>query len=108
MMRQAVDLDAWRGFEGWMLVSFSIVALFLALGRPALVARPDARAARWAAIAPVLVYALQMAFQVAVSQPVALRFIAFFAMGMPAMVAAVAWWHWRAPPRLCMTTHRAN
>ena len=82
-----------RGFEGWMLVSFAIVALFQALARPEFVA-PAAHPARFAALAPVLVYTGFIVFQVTQTQPVALRVIAFFAMGIPAFIAVVAWSQW--------------
>lgn len=81
-----------RGFEGWLLVSFAIVTLFLALARPRAKLRDGA--ARRAALLPIAAYAGLMVFQAAVSQPIALRFIAFFAMGIPALAAAVAWWQW--------------
>ena len=82
-----------RGFEGWMGVSFVIVALFLAVTRPQPVAAPDA-AHRRAALLPVVVYAGMIGFQIAFTQPAALRVIAFFAMGIPALAAAVAWAQW--------------
>ncbi|MES3002921.1 MAG: carotenoid biosynthesis protein [Pseudomonadota bacterium] len=82
-----------RGFEGWMLVSFAIVALFQALARPKLVAS-TAHPARFAALAPILVYAGFIVFQVTQTQPAALRVIAFFAMGIPTLIALVAWSRW--------------
>lgn len=89
-----------RGFEGWMIVSFTIVMLFLALARPRSPAC-DAGSAREAALAPLVLYVGMMLFQIAFTQPIALRVVAFFAMGIPALVAAVAWAHWArlaAPP----------
>lgn len=82
-----------RGFEGWMLVSFVIVALFQAIARPKLVT-PTAHPARFAALVPVLVFTGFIVFQVTQAQPVALRVIAFFAMGIPALIAGVAWSQW--------------
>lgn len=82
-----------RGFEGWLGVSFIICVLFQTVARPRLAA-PVTASVRRAALVPVLVYAGFMAFQLAVSQPIALRVIALFAMGIPALVAAVAWWQW--------------
>jgi len=82
-----------KGFEGWMLVSFAIVALFQAVARPRLVARAGG-AARLAALVPIVVYAGMIVFQMSMTQPVALRVIAFFAMGIPALIAAVAWSQW--------------
>ncbi|HSI54365.1 MAG TPA: carotenoid biosynthesis protein [Ramlibacter sp.] len=82
-----------RGFEGWMVVSFTIIALFQAMARPAAVPAAPVSARR-AALAPILVYAAFIAFQVTQSQPLALRFIAFFAMGIPALAALAAWSQW--------------
>ena len=82
-----------KGFAGWMLVSFAIVAVFQAAARPHLVEGAGATA-RPAALVPVLVYAGLIVFQVSLSQPVALRVIAFFAMGIPALIAAMAWSQW--------------
>jgi len=82
-----------KGFEGWMLVSFAIVAVFQAVARPHLVAEAG-RAARRAALVPIVVYAGMIVFQVSLTQPVALRVIAFFAMGIPALIASVAWSQW--------------
>lgn len=82
-----------KGFEGWMIVSFAIVAAFQAIARPRLVAGADATARR-AALVPIVVYAGMIVFQVLQTQPVALRVIAFFAMGIPALAASAAWSHW--------------
>lgn len=82
-----------RGFEGWMVVSFAIVAAFQALARPRL-AVPMTAAARRAALVPIGVYAGMIVFQVCLTQPLALRVVAFFAMGIPALIAWVAWSQW--------------
>jgi len=82
-----------RGFEGWMLVSFTIVATFQAIARPRLAAGAEASARR-AALIPILVYAGLIVFQVTQAQPLALRYIAFFAMGIPCLIASVAWSQW--------------
>ena len=87
-----------RGFEGWMIVSFAIISAFLAIAKPRLEATPD-RQGRWAALLPILMYAFMMLFQLAVAQPIALRFIAFFAMGIPTVIALVAWAHWSREPQ---------
>lgn len=86
-----------RGFEGWMIVSFAITAVVLAVARPRLAAA-DARASR-AALAPLGMYAFMMAFQLAEAMPAALRVVAFFAMGIPLVVAASAWQLWRSASR---------
>ena len=85
-----------RGLEGWMLVSFVIVAVFQAIARPRLAAGARATG-RLAGLAPVLVYAGMIVFQVTMAQPVALRVVAFFAMGIPALIAAAAWLQWAKP-----------
>lgn len=82
-----------KGFEGWMLVSFAIVAVFQAVARPQLATRTGG-IARTAALVPILVYAGMIVFQVSQTQPLALRVIAFFAMGIPALIASVAWTQW--------------
>lgn len=85
-----------RGFEGWMVVSFVIVAAFQAMARPRLAASM-AESSRLAGLLPVLVYAAFIVFQVTQAQPAALRVVAFFAMGIPALIAAVAWARWARP-----------
>ena len=87
------------GFAGWLFVSFVITGLFLGIARPRL--RPSAPTApqRRAALAPVLVYAGMMVYQVVVGDPVALRVVSFFAMGIPALAAATAWHAWAATHR---------
>ncbi|WP_233259353.1 carotenoid biosynthesis protein [Ramlibacter sp. WS9] len=82
-----------KGFEGWMIVSFTIVVLFQAIARPQAGVVAGAQARR-AAIVPILVYAGLLVFQVALTQPVALRIIAFYAMGIPCVIALMAWSQW--------------
>jgi uncharacterized membrane protein len=84
-----------RGFAGWMEVSFVIVTLFQAIARPRLVAPPGAAAVR-ASLLPIGLYVFMMAFQVAFTRPVELRVMAFFVMGIPALIAFVAWLQWSA------------
>jgi uncharacterized membrane protein len=83
-----------RGFEGWMAVSFVIVLLAQYAGRPTPLASPANASARRAALVPIAVYTAMIVFQMVMTQPVALRVIAFFAMGIPALAAGAAWWHW--------------
>lgn len=83
-----------RGFEGWMIVAFTITAAFLALARPRLAVAATAAAARRAALVPILLYAGMMVFQIVMTQPAALRVVALFAMGIPVLIAAVAWSQW--------------
>jgi len=82
-----------RGFEGWLIVSFTIVCTFQALARPRLEAAPDAAGAR-AALVPIGLYAFMLAYQLAFTQPVALKVTAFFAMGIPLLIACVAGLQW--------------
>lgn len=86
-----------RGFEGWVIVSFAITAVVLAVARPRLAATD--RRAGWAALAPLAMYAFMMAFQLVEALPAALRVVAFFAMGIPLVVAASAWQLWRRAAR---------
>ncbi|NML42778.1 carotenoid biosynthesis protein [Ramlibacter sp. G-1-2-2] len=86
------------GFAGWLFVSFTITALFLWRARPAQAIDTPPATLRRAALVPIVVYAGMMAFQVAVGDPLALRVISFFAMGIPALAAAIAWHQWRSEP----------
>ncbi|TFZ02039.1 carotenoid biosynthesis protein [Ramlibacter humi] len=86
------------GFAGWLFVSFTITALFLWLLRLVPTASKAPATLRRAALVPVLIYTGMMAYQVAVGDPVALRVVSFFAMGIPALAAALGWWQWRAAP----------
>lgn len=96
-----------KGFEGWMIVSFTIVTLFLAIARPVAAApsptataSPDAADARVrrAALVPLLIYVCMMVFQICFTQPAALRVVAFYAMGLPVLIALVAWTQWKRGP----------
>lgn len=87
-----------RGFEGWMMVSFAITTVFLALARPVLVADAAAPATRRAVLVPILLYAFMMVFQVLMTQPAAVRVVALFAMGIPLLATWAAWSQWRLAP----------
>lgn len=82
------------GFGGWLFVSFTITALFLATGRGGSASGAPPALRRHAALAPIAVYAAMMVFQMAVGDPFELRVVSFFAMGVPALAAAVAWSQW--------------
>lgn len=82
-----------QGFAGWMLVSFVIVAVFQALAAPRRVPAIG-RQTRLAAWVPIGLYASGLVFQVLFGHPIEIRAIAFFAMGMPTLIAWVAWRHW--------------
>ena len=84
-----------QGFVGWMVVSFFIV--WLAQARVQL-QQPGGNAAaqRRAALVPLAIYGSGMVFQMLFGSPVETKAIAFFAMGLPLLVALAAWWPWRA------------
>jgi uncharacterized membrane protein len=84
-----------QGFVGWMVVSFFI--LLLAQARVQL-QQPGGNAAtqRKAALVPLLIYGSGMVFQMLFGSPIETKAIAFFAMGLPLLVALAAWWPWRA------------
>ena len=83
-----------RGFDGWMVVSFSIVAAYLAIARPQLVTASGPTVRR-AALVPIVIYVGMIGFQVMMTEPAALRVVALFAMGIPSLVAWMAWSQWR-------------
>ncbi len=83
-----------QGFAGWMLISFLIVLIAQRLVRaPSL---PSLRTpARLAAAMPIAIYTGGTVFQMAMGHPIETRAVAFFAMGIPILAAAAAWWQWR-------------
>jgi uncharacterized membrane protein len=86
-----------QGFAGWMAVGLVIVAAFQALTDPRRVPAPALRAVRHAALLPIGIYASGLVFQLCWGHPVEVRAIAFFAMGLPTLLALVAWWQWSHP-----------
>lgn len=85
-----------QGFAGWMVVGLLIMALFQALAGPRR-APTLSRKVALAALVPIGIYASGLVFQVLLGHPIEIRAIAFFAMGLPTLVAFVAWWHWSHP-----------
>ena len=85
-----------QGFVGWMAVSFAIVLLYQWLFAPSERPAPHSRA-RLAALAPIGIYASGLVFQMLFGHPVETRAVAFFAMGLPLVVATTAWWQWAHP-----------
>ena len=85
-----------QGFAGWLLVSFCIVWLYQVLCPPRQPAGTG-KTAQLAALAPIAIYAAGMVFQMLFGHPIETRAVAFFAMGLPALVALVAWWQWTHP-----------
>jgi uncharacterized membrane protein len=85
-----------QGFAGWMVVALIIVGGFQALAAPRR-SPPPIDGVALAVLAPILVYAGGLVFQVLLGHPVEVRAIAFFAMGLPVLVAWAAWWQWSHP-----------
>jgi uncharacterized membrane protein len=84
-----------QGFAGWMLISLVIVMLFQGLMRSE-AAPLQSKRIKLAALMPIGIYASGMIFQMIWGHPIETRAVAFFAMGIPVLTAAVAWWEWRA------------
>jgi uncharacterized membrane protein len=82
-----------QGFAGWMCVSFVIITLFQALLAPLKDVIANKRA-RLAALLPLAIYGAGLVFQLFLGHPIETRAVAFFAMGMPLFISAVAWWQW--------------
>ena len=85
-----------QGFAGWMVIGLLILTLFQALAAPRIHPRLSRKVAL-AALVPIGVYASGWLFQVLLGHPIETRAIAFFAMGLPTLVALAAWWHWSHP-----------
>lgn len=84
-----------EGFVGWMSVSFLITLVFdrMSVRRPP---PTDATLHPVRAVALLLaIYTSAMVFQMIWGATLALKVIAFFAMGIPLLVAWTAWVHWR-------------
>lgn len=85
-----------QGFAGWMLISFLIVGLAqAALRADRILTKPLPRSVQWAASLPVAIYASGMLFQMVWGHPIETRAVAFFAMGIPVLASAAAWWQWQ-------------
>jgi uncharacterized membrane protein len=82
-----------QGFVGWMIIGFAIVATFQWRAQPVAPALADPAVQR-AALVPLALYASGLVFQMIWGHPIEIRAIAFFAMGIPLFIAAVAWWQW--------------
>lgn len=84
-----------EGFVGWMLVSFVITLVFDRMSvrrspQPSIVQQPTVAVALLLAI-----YTSAMVFQMIWGATLALKVVAFFAMGIPLLVAWTAWTQWR-------------
>jgi uncharacterized membrane protein len=84
-----------QGFVGWMLVSCAIVAVFQRFATPKAKVTINA-ATLLATLIPLGIYASGLVFQMLFGHPIETRAIAFFAMGIPLLVATVGWWQWKA------------
>lgn len=82
-----------QGFAGWLLIAFLIVLIFQYVAKPELAQQPPASLAVAAAV-PLGIYTSAMVFQMLFGHPIETRAVAFFAMGIPSLVAGIAWWHW--------------
>lgn len=83
-----------QGFFGWMAVTFIIVIVFQAWNRKCQ-PQPQSANAKFLAMLPLLNYGSFMVFQMVLGTPVETRTIAFFAMGIPLLVATVQWSRWK-------------
>ncbi len=83
-----------QGFAGWMLISWLIVLIvqWLMRDQPQ---QPRLTKTKVAAALPLGIYASAMVFQLLLGHPIATRAVALFAMGIPLLAAAVAWWQWQ-------------
>ena len=88
-----------QGFFGWVFVAFVIVfGCRISVRQPKLQpVRPFLR--RHAMVLPAI-YAAGMVFQVLLGNPVEIRTIAAFAMGIPLLCALAGFQHWRAPGKV--------
>lgn len=84
-----------QGFVGWMFIAGAIVAVFQWWAAPKASTKIDTRT-RSATAIPLGIYASGLVFQMSFGHPIEIRAIAFFAMGIPLLVAAVAWWQWQS------------
>lgn len=84
-----------QGFVGWMTVSFFILMSFrFTLRRVA--PRPPLPATRRHVLVPLAIYGGCLVFQVAVGDPVELRIIALFALGIPLVAALCGLARWQS------------
>lgn len=84
-----------QGFFGWVFVSFAIIFGFRVSGRQ-LQPLPMQPFLQHHVLAPVAIYASGMVFQMFLGNPVEIRSIAPFAMGIPLLCALAGFQRWRA------------
>ncbi|QGZ38580.1 putative membrane protein [Pseudoduganella flava] len=92
-----------QGFVGWAGVSFAIILAFRLTLRRAPIA-PALPAARRHVLVPLAIYGGSLVFQVALVEPVELRTVAFFALGVPLLAAACGLARWRATTPITSTS----
>ena len=86
-----------QGFFGWVFVAFTIIFSFhLSTHREKLMV--PAGYAKNHVLLPVSIYAFSMIFQMCLSDPVELRTIAAFAMGIPLLFMLAGWVRWTPLP----------
>lgn len=84
-----------QGFFGWVFVAFVIIFSFRMSVRK-LALRPTSPFLRRHALVPLAIYASGMVFQMLLGNPVEIRSIAPFAMGIPLLCALAGFQRWRA------------
>jgi uncharacterized membrane protein len=83
-----------QGFAGWMLISFLIVLSFQLIAKNQ-IASPTKNHLKLAMLLPIGIYLSAMLFQILFGHPVETRAVALFSMGIPTLIALVAWWQWK-------------
>ncbi|MEZ5703612.1 MAG: carotenoid biosynthesis protein [Burkholderiaceae bacterium] len=83
-----------QGFAGWMLIGGLIVLAFQLIAASRLPASAPCPQSRIATLVPLSIYASALIFQLAFGHPIEIRAIAFFAMGIPLLVATTSWLQW--------------
>ncbi|RYF64173.1 MAG: carotenoid biosynthesis protein, partial [Comamonadaceae bacterium] len=86
-----------QGFFGWVFVAFTILFCFRMSVRK-LALRPTSPFLRRHALVPLAIYASGMVFQMILGNPVEIRSIAPFAMGIPLLCALAGFQRWQATP----------
>lgn len=85
-----------QGFLGWVFVSFVIIFGFR-LSVRTLALRPASPFQRHDALVPLVLYGSNMLFQMILGNPVEIRSIAPFAMGIPLLCALAGYRRWTTP-----------
>lgn len=83
-----------QGFFGWMIVTFIIVMSFQAWNLKN-IQKHSSENINTLSLIPLLNYGSFIIFQMTFGTPVETRTIAFFAMGIPFLIAIVQWIRWK-------------